>query len=425
MRTPIRLLALFAAAGFPVFGVSQSKPIVIEGARIVTGTGRVIETGSILIADGILKQVGVTVDKPAGSELFQAKGLTVYPGFIDAYSSRGLKLPTPPSSESRDTTSFAPASMLFGNRKGVRPELLAADCLDLETHAGDWMKQGVTSVFLAPGTGTFRGQGVLTAAVPNTEKVKHEYVKSFGQMIAFATSGGEGYPTSLMGFISLIRQTLLDAQRHAALASPPKSDWLDSLKSLVKGTTPALFYADSGNEIVRALSLCKEFSLRPILVGAREAYQQIPLIKSSGARVIASVAIGSEPPKKNPEGEAQRPQELLNEAWESWHSRAQNLIRLSEAGVSFALTSEGDSGQLLPNLRRIIKLGLSKETALRALTQGAAEMFGVANRIGTIEVGKSANLVLMTGDFADEKSAVQAVVIDGQKFEVDQKGGAR
>jgi hypothetical protein len=416
MRIPSKLWLISLAFGLTALHAQTAKPLLIANARIEVGNGQLIDSGSILISDGKIQQIGDSITPPADADVLDAKGMTVYPGFFDAYCTRGLKLPEWPTVLRRDIRTQAPPNMDSDNKKGLRPELKASDCLDFANNVNDWLAAGFTSVYLAPASGTFRGQGALLDLSADAKTLE---LPAFGQLIAFSTAGGEGYPGSLLGFIAFIRQCLLDAQRYTQLAKPEKSDWMEALKPLVEGRTPAVFQADSEREIWRALNICDEFRLLPILAGARDGFRQIDHIKSSGAKLLVSVAIGPEPSKTPPAGETSdaTPQEVLNERWDRWHERALNAVELSKAGVEFALCSDGDAGGFLTNVRRLIKLGLDRSAALKALTVDAARIFGVQDRLGTVEKGKIANLILMSGDFADS-GEVKYAIVNGVKYEI-------
>lgn len=422
MLTRSLALSCVLAMGLASALAQVAKPLHIKNAKIEAGRGRIIESGDILIVGGKIEAVGTVANPPADAETIDASGLVVYPGFFDGYSTRGLKLPDWATSLARDSRTVAPPTMDADNKKGFRPELRASDCLDLGSTVASWHAVGVTQACLAPSSGAFRGQSTLVSIAPNG---KEFLVNSFAQVVAFSTGTGAGYPDSLMGMISYIRQSFADATRLSQTTAPDeKSPWLP-LVSVVKGTTPLMFVADSERDISRALILCSEFGCAPIVTMARDAYLKTEMLQRSKAKLIVSVNIGNEPSKTPAQGADATPAPVLEERWANWKKRSENLLAIAKSNIPFAFSSEGDLDGFLTNVRRIIKLGLDRTAALDALTIGAAKLFGVESSLGTVEPGKTANLVLMSGDFADEKSVAKFVIVGGTKFSLEKSGGSQ
>lgn len=419
------------------FAVSTSafaSDVAIVGARIEVGNGTVIPSGTILIHDNKISAVGESVTVPSGATTIDGKGLTVYPGFIDGYSTKGLKIPeqaaagTPP--DSRNT---APPAMWHENRKGIRSEVIAAKCLDLKSGLSDNYKQGITTALLAPGTGTIRG---IASVVDLTEGNDVLLPMAAADM---AFQGGSGprrpagatgtpppqlYPGTLFGITALMRQTLADVQYYDANPPAKKDETLENLEPLLSRQMPAVFAADSSREIVRAARVADEFGIKLVVVGAREGYKQIDLLKRQSIPVIASLDIGSEPTLKPGTEPDSAPLAIVKERHDNWVKKSQNIKMLIDAGVPVAFTNSATGfDDYLKRVRAVIATGLSRDAALASMTQMPARILGVSDKVGTIEAGKLANLVVMNGDFADAKSEVQSVVVEGKKVDV-KKGGA-
>lgn len=402
MRVRSTLLLLAALAGI---ASAQTKEIAITGVRIETGDGKVIQSGVVIIRDGKIAQVGEGLPAPTGATVVDGTGKVLYPGFIDAYSTRGLKIPDAPAAGTApDSRTTAPATMWHENRKGHRIDVVAGKCLDIKDQLNSNYGQGITTALLAPGTGTLRG----VASIVDYTEAGNVLVPTAAAEIAvrgggFGGGGGGGYPGSLLGIIALARQILIDAQAYATST----------------GQMPALFSADNEREIVRSLQLSNEFKLRPIIGGGRDAYRQIDAIKAQNGAVVASLDFGTEPSVKPQEGPDGTPVPVLEERHDTWVERSTNVKKLIEAGVPVAFSSFGGTlTEYLKNVRRVIGTGVARDTALKCMTSGAATILGIADRTGTIADGKQANLVLMSGDFADEKSEVICVFVEGNKIDV-------
>lgn len=429
----------------------QSSVTAIVGARIEIGDGRVIERGTVLMREGLIEEVGAEVSVPAGADIVEGNGLVVYPGFIDAYTTRGVKLPSPPAAKTPpDSRTTAPAFMWPENRRGIRPEVDVATALDLDP--ADWYAQGVLSALVAPGGGSIRGRAAVVVytdekdrqvlrnkvamemgfrsvaggrggggappAVPGGQPGGRPGGQPGGQPGGETQGQGQGYPGSLLGVIALTRQTLYDAQDYDA--NGDKDEALAALAPLLRGEFPALWAADTEREIGRAIHLSEEFGLKLMLSGARDAYRTAELLKERKVPVFLNIAAGAEPRRANePDASDPLPQAALEERYQNWRERATNPIALHEKGVDFAFGSEGDPiGDFLPNVRRLVSWGLPREVALRTLTLRAAELLGVGDQLGTLEKGKLANVVVMDGDFVEEKSKVKMVFVLGKKAEV-------
>jgi len=406
---------------------SFGQDVAITNARIVVGNGKVIKQGTILIQSGRIVSVGATGQLPAGVATFDASGLTAYPGFIDGYTTKGLKIPAAPEAAvGPNTTTTAPATMWAMNRKGIRGRLNAADCLDIAGSLEDAHKAGIVAGLLAPGSGIIRGR---TAVALFTDEKQTPTAEAFE--LSFRGSGGGGpgggggggastsynYPGTLLGYVALLRQTLYDAQSYSQAAPAKEDPDLKGIASLFNGEASALISADSDVDIYRAMKLGEEFNFKFAISGGRDAYKRADQLSKMNVPVLANISIGAEPSLNvQPDGP---PKAILEDRKALWQTRSRNVIELVKAGVDVAFSSEGSGfDEYLANARKLVKLGLSPDDCLRAMTMTPAKVFNLEKDMGSIESKKLGNVVLMSGDFADEKSEVRAVFVNGKKFEV-------
>jgi imidazolonepropionase-like amidohydrolase len=431
----------------------------VVGARIEVGDGRMIGKGTVLMREGRIAGVGAEVAVPPEAEVIPGDGLTVYPGFIDAHATKGLKLPEwrPNADTPPDTDIDAPPSMREANRKGVRPELRAVDCLALtNAELSPYRRAGFATALLAPSGGALNGVTALVnlSGAPPRECVVRPEVA----LDATFEVSGSGYPQSRMGIFAHLRQTLLDARRHATLKAEttgpnriPFDATLAALQPALDGRLPVIFAADSEREILRAVAFAGEFGLRPILRGGREAWKQRALLSERRIPVLLALDFSPDPsgkpeverpqpsadsePKvesREPRAESRepsrsdqddRPEALKQDQQRQWREEVANAARLHEAGVAFALTTQGarDLPEFRQNLRRAIDAGFPREAALRAMTAAPAQLFGVAREMGALQVGKVANVVVIAGDFADPKAKVRYLFIDRHKFDLERE----
>lgn len=400
----------------------------ITNARVVTVSGAIIERGTIVVRDGLIEAVGENARVPADARIFDGAGLTVYPGFFDANTNFGLPQQAPPRPAGQQQGQPQPQTPQSNSNypNGMQPEAVAIE----QFKAGDAQfetqrSNGVTTLLVVSRDGVFNGQSAIVNLAGET--VSSMVIRTpFAQHVTFRTLQGGGYPTALMGTFSALRQMFLDAQRlqewqknYAAnprgMRRPDDDKSLEALFPVISGVMPIVFNANSEREIIRALDLAKEFKLKAIISGGTEAWKVAARLKEQNVPVLISLNFPKRTTAAAPDAD---PEDL-----DTLRLRAEapkNAARLAQAGVKFAFQSGAmtNYADFWMNANKAVENGLSKEAAIRAMTLGAAEILGVENRLGSIEQGKIANLVVVRGTdiFAKDK-AVTHVFVDGKLFE--------
>jgi imidazolonepropionase-like amidohydrolase len=412
------------------------KVLAVRGARIVTAAGPSIESGTIVIRDGLIEAVGAGVVPPVEAEVIEGRGLTVYPGLIDLGNTHAADRPIPQTPTVRTTAELE----RWKRDQILKPQARAAD--DLKPDDPDLAKMasaGVTTVLATPSGDVISGQSALIEVVapPDEPQIgslaaaRHDLaiIKApVALHVSFPNrprAGGSAYPESLMGVIAFVRQAFLDAQ-HYDLArahigrlsgtEPATSDpALDAMLPFVERKLPVAFEANQSREILRALAMARELKLDPIITGARDASPVAADLKSAGARVIFSLNYPERPRALPPD--ADEPIRVLRERAEAPGTPA----ALAKEGIPFAFESAGlsDPKDFVRNAAKAVRAGLSLEAAVRALTSGAATIAGVADRLGTLEKGKIANLVVTDGDLFEEKTRVLRVFVGGRAVDLE------
>ena len=241
--------------------------------------------------------------------------------------------------------------------------------------------------------------------------------------------GFRSYPGALFGVMSYIEQVFLDADRYGqALAAdrarpagvdrPAYDRTLDPLRRAVAEQWPVLIPATEEREIRRALELGRKIGVRTAIYGAHEGFDVASELAAAGTPVLLNLDWPERSKDADPDSEESL-RSLRKRAWAPMTAKA-----FHDAGVRFAFYS-GDVAtprEALKNVKKAIDEGLPRDAALRALTLGAAEMYGVADRLGSIERGKLANLAVTDGDLFDDKTKVKMVFVDGRKFEKRESG---
>jgi imidazolonepropionase-like amidohydrolase len=427
-----------AASFLAVMGVAATHAVVVPGyaivgAKIVTVSGATIDTGTVVVRGGEIASVDRGSDAPGDVQRVDGTGLTVYPGLIDLGAETGLDLPSsaaPQNPDSREITER------FRRQQLVRAHVRAADVLSPgSADLAKFADAGITNAVVVPrGDGISGVSALIDVVAPEIDpQVGRLAVDLRGGMIlrpavalhvAIPGRGWAGaYPASLMGGIAFVRQALLDAQHYQRAAKLPEGSAarpaydaaLDAIGPALSGTLPVAFSASSAREIRRALAMAAEFSVRPVIVGAHGAAEVAADLKSAGAGVVVSLNLPTRP--KALAADADEPLEALQD-----RDAARKVAgALSRAGVQFGFASAGlkEPKELVSNARVAVQNGLPAEAAIRALTLDAAALAGLQARLGSIERGKRANLIVTDGDLLGEKTKVKHVFVAGRLIPTD------
>ena len=421
--------------------VVQTPDVAIVNARIEIGDGRAIESGTIVLRAGKIVALGDAVAAPAGARIVDGKGLVAMPGFIDAYGTAGLKLPDPLPNvgPAPDTLNTAPATMWAGNRKTLRADVRAATALDPKANFEAQARAGIVAVLRSGGTGSLAGTAALvsTGTSPRVlaPEVAHEMVLRApgggfggedaqgappqtppGRPAQTPAAGAYPYPQTLYGVIALVRQTLYDARTYAGTKPDKPDPTYEGLRPLVTGRIPALATIANAREIARVARLSDEFGFRFIVNGGSDAYRLTDLLKRRNVPVIVSLDLPEEPRRTPGTTPDAAPARVLEDRYALYRERLANARVLNDSGILIAFRSGETFGgaDFLTRVRALATAsGLSRDATMRVLALNPARMFGVERTHGTLEVGKSASLVLLSGDFLDPKTTVRATYVEG------------
>ncbi len=451
-----KILSLFAAlllagnvsaqvSSAPKQGLRENDPRVhaLTNARIVTAPGKTIEKGTVLIKDGLIIDVGANVKAPAEARVWDLNGKTIYPGFIDAYSRIDLPETLQPEPLRRDSddddAAKKPKEIPREPIKGthdwnpkVTPERNAVDFLKFDKKGTEKLRDlGFTSALVVPGRGIFRGESALInlqEGDANNAIVAPMVAQHIALESERGREGGANYPTSLMGCIALVRQTLLDAgwyqaaqeayrKAPATTERPEDNASLAALADFAQRKQPSVFEAEDELDSLRVLRLADEFKLKPIIYGTGYEYR---VRKSLGKTpIILPLDFPKVPEVENPNMALDFELDEL----QHWDRAPSNPALLAAAGIPIAFTTEKlekPDKEFWSRIRLVVRRGLNKDAALAALTSAPAEMFGVSDRLGAIEKGRIANLVVASGDlFSADDARVLTTWVDGKWFDTD------
>jgi len=405
----MRNFAVFAAAASVAFsagaGSASAQIIAIQNARIVTGAGPVIDNGSIVIRNGVIASVGVGAPSPEGASVVDAAGATVTAGFIAPFTQLGLQElgldaeanDSSPRGEFALSASLDALDAYNPNATGIAV-----------TRAG-----GVTRALIAPqpGTGLFGGQGAfidLSGRIGSVMKPKA------AQFAVMGYGGASRAGDTRMGSWALLRETLDEAASYAANPRDYVTRQRDSrfslpdLKALgpvLTGVQPLIVRVDGAAEIRTLLRLKNDYRLNVVILGGAEAWRVAREIAAANVPVILDATA-------NLPGE-----------FEDMGATLANAGRLHAAGVRIAFENpDGYNARLLPQLAgNAVANGLPYDAAIAALTINPATIFGVADRVGTLEVGKVADIVVWDGDPLEVTTRPIAVFIEGRSMSLENR----
>lgn len=420
------LLTLAAALALPFstqISFAQNAPVAIIGGKLLTVSHGIIENGTLIMENGRISAVGDpgSVQIPTGATIVDAKGLTVYPGLIDPDTTLGL---TEIAAEEMTNDLSEPSDEIM-------PHMHVYDAFHAETELIPVARlNGVTNAVVAPGTeDSVAGQDIFIQLAGRDRDAM-----ILGRDVALAMNygaeqrrrGGRGsrgeFPSTRMGLITQLRQSLLDAQHyeaaHAKKADAKEGDKpaekgsdkpserdlkLEALLPYLHGEKPVVIGVYEGYDIESIIKVAQEFHLKVILNHVTHSQE-----------ILDEIAAWKVPVIVGPIYDFPR----ANERFDAVYTLP---AELAKRGVKIALSS-GEAGgpggahsvRNLPySAGFAAAYGLPYEEALKAITLNVAEMFGFGDKLGSLDAGKIANVVISNGDPLDVRTDVKQVFING------------
>ena len=404
----ILIFALIGMANLPTTAAAKGSTVAIKARTIIPVTSAPIENGVVLIRDGKIEAVGKDIEIPQDANVVDAADKVVIPGLIDAFTTLAEK-------GQEDEESMAP-----DNR--------AKDAFDFYRNYRRMLAGGVTTVYVSPGgrrlIGGFgavvklAGDSIVERSVQDAAALRvtlGELSKNPPAIFRPPIPPGPNapilpvekqLPTTRMAEMAELRKIFAQARNYQQ-QRPPKTDLkMEALLPALRGELPVRVNCQTVQDILNAIRLADEFHLRLVLEGAAEAYKIVEEIRKSGAPVVVSGMIWP--------GQGHTTDYVEDIALGQVNPH--NPAILAKADVKFALSVPDD--EYVPDLLFVagyaVNQGVSRELALKAITITPAEILGVANRVGSIEKGKDADLVILTGEPFDVQSVVDKTFVNGK-----------
>lgn len=353
--------------------------VAIKNARILTVSGAEIEGGGILVKDGRIEAVGKDLEFPYDAKVIDAAGKTVMPGLIEAHTFRGMDRPNERMASVPFVSSF----------DAVNPT---------DPYFEDALRQGITTLLVSPGNDTLIG-GQACVLKPFGSTTERMLIARNGFLkISLKPRAG----SSRMAHIAALRRELGEASAASKEKSTPEAEAKrEPLLRLLKGTLPALVYCPTASDVLKAIELSEAFGFKAVLVLGRDGWRAAPEAAKRKLDVILA------PELSYWETDEEKHEEV----------RREGAAPVAKAGLRFALQTDGSpygSAYLWYQAAAAVKQGVPRTDALKAVTLWPAEILGLGARLGSIEKGKDANLVILTGDPLDVQTWVDRVIIEGR-----------
>jgi len=408
----MRITMIAAMLGAAWCHAASLPVIAIRNATVHPASGPAIERATVVVRNGLIESVGAGAP-PADAWLVESPGLHVYPGLTDALSTWGM--PTAVARGGAEPPARGPEDRP-SNFSWVHSQNLVNPSDRVIASARN---AGFTTAVVFPAGAIFGGQGAVLS-LAGEKPGQMTVAGSVGQYLSFGTRGSNSFPGSLMGVIAYVRQIYLDADAYRAekaayqtnARGARRPDYDRALEG-VPESPRILLPAGWAKEIDRMLTFGAELKRPVILYGAHDAARISGKLASAKVPVLVSLKWPERERDADPEAEDQlRVLELRDRA-------PAVPAALAKAGVKFAFYSDGVErpADLRVAVKKAVDAGLDREVAVRALTLSPAEIYGVSDRIGSIEPGKIANLTVTDGDLFQTSTKVKFVVIDGVKYE--------
>ena len=376
-----------------------AQTIAITGGTVYPASGPKIENATVVIRDGRIAAVGTNVAIPAGATRIDATGKWVTPGLIDGGGQMGLTEIGAVQGTNDGTVRDSAVAASFNVLEGINPAsgLLAVTRIE-----------GVTTSLAAPGGGFIRGQAVLIDLAGRT--VDDMVIRSpAGMVVNLNEDSKDAGHGSRAGVAARLRRVLTDAriyaqrradfQRAAIQPLSASAADLEALQPMLRGEVPMIAVANRRSDIETALRIAREFRLRLILAGGAEGWQIADVIAAAGVPVMVQ-AMDNIP------------------TYDGLGIRYENAGLLAKAGVKVILmeTDTHNSRNLRQQAGNAVAYGMTWDQAFRAVTLTTAEVFGVADRYGSLQAGKVANVVVWSGDPFEFSTGVEHVFIRGNEI---------
>jgi imidazolonepropionase-like amidohydrolase len=406
MRSLIFRIVISVAVVFAIAGPAAAQTIAIMGGKVYPVSGPPIEGGTVLIVNGKIAAVGTNVAIPAGAQRIDATGKMVTPGFVNSATQLGVQ-EVSQVSDTRDMSARGKDNVAaaFTVWDGLNPNSVMM---------APARKEGITSFIVMPAGGLVAGQAALLDVVPGT--TTDMIIRAPVAMIAEVGDASQAGVNSRGELIVKLRELLEDTrffQTHRdafdrAQTRPFAASRLDlqAMIPVIQGRLPLVVFVDRASDIDAAMRLAREFNVKLMIGSGAEGWMMADKLAAARVPVLTGAM------NNIPGGFAALGQ------------RQENAALLRKAGVQVALIGNAGGGdEEAFNVRNLkqeagnaVAYGMTWDDALRAVTLAPAELFGVADRVGSLRPGREGNVVVWSGDPFEFTTRVEHVFVRGHEY---------
>ncbi len=409
--------SLFAQDYFPSNTGVKSKNTnytALTNATIYVSPTEVLNNATLLIKDGKVVNVGTSVNIPKNTTTIDVSGKTIYPSFIDIYTTFGVKNPERGGNGPR----YGASRSGFYWNDHVMPEQDVMASFNYDSKSATELHQlgfGVVNTHMPDGI--VRGTGALIALNNDADNSLRVVDGETTQHFSFRKSvkSRQSYPSSIMGSMALLRQMYNDAKWYAGGNVDTKDL---SLEALNKNTSLLqIFEAGSRANLLRADKVGDESNVQYTIVGGGDEYERINEVKQTNATIILPIDFRLAYDVEN----AHLASTLSLSDMRAWNQEPHNPRLLAENGINFALTTHGlkSKKSFKSNLLKAIENGLSKQKALEALTTVPASLLGKSDVLGTLKAGSYANFLITSGDIFEKNTKLFENWVQGEAHVIE------
>ena len=412
-------LCVFSQFG-PTNGVADSKPerILLKNASVYLPSGEKEANMDILIFNGKIEEIGKNLNVEKGTLVFEAKGKTILPAFVEINSNYGLPKPNEPGFSFRPQLETSKQGAYYWN-ESIHPETDASLLFKPDSKSSEILvKCGFGFACSHVQDGIVRGNGTLVS-LGSLSSNKSMIVPVAGSFYSFAKGvSNQTYPSSQMGAIALLRQALYDFNYYVENQKTIGEKSVSFEKWQALQNQPVFLKTEDKWEVLRAQKIASEFGQNWIYVGSGNEYGIVDELKSKSLSLVIPLHFPEAYDVKDPYIARQIPLSDLKH----WEMAPANPAIMEDNQITFALSSNGVQSpeEFWKNLRKSLKNGLSREKALEALTLVPAKMLHAENVLGSLEKGKWASFSVFSGDPFEGEASLLEMWFQGEQQQLKQ-----
>lgn len=377
---------------------AQQQPVAITGGTIYTITGEIIENGTIIFENGVITAVGTDIDIPEDARQYDAGGKYIYPGLIHSHTNMGLT-----EIGAVDVTSD------FNEYGTINPNVRAEKAFHPESeHMPVARSHGIAVTLSSPGGGTI--SGLSAAMIMDGWTWEGMTLRApIGLMINWPVITDNG--NNARNQLNDIKDAFHKARAYYTARTASNNHRTDmrweAMIPVLQREIPVVVQANTAQQIEDAITWAESENVRLVIIGGRDAQYTADQLKEKDIPVIITPVLTG----------PSRP-------WQGYDDSYTHASKLYEAGIQFAISGEYGSAnamRLRHHAATAAGFGLPAEEALKAITLFPAKIFGLSDRIGSLETGKDATLIITDGDILDLRTSVEQMFIQGRQIDMDDK----